>query len=149
VNNVEISLEGVESPSWRDRAVSFIGKVLVSLGLDNWELSVLFCGNRYIQNLNSRYRGRNEPTDVLSFRLGESAGNSYLPGDIVISLDALEENARCFKVSPDEELRRLLIHGILHLDGMDHASNAPEEPMLEKQEKILRELGTEHIISEV
>jgi probable rRNA maturation factor len=149
VNNVEISLEGVEPPPWRDRAVSFINKVLVLLGLDNWELSVLFCGNRSIQNLNNRYRGLNEPTDVLSFPLGEKAGNSYLPGDIVISLEALEENARCFKVSSDEELRRLLIHGILHLDGMDHASNAPEEPMLEKQEGILRELGAEHIMSEV
>jgi probable rRNA maturation factor len=149
VNNVEISLEGVESPPWRARAVSFIGKVLVLLGLDNWELSVLLCGNRYIQNLNSRYRGCDEPTDVLSFRLDGNAGDRYLPGDIVISLDALEENARCFKVSPDEELRRLLIHGILHLNGMDHAGNAPEEPMLEKQEKILRELGAEHIMSEV
>jgi probable rRNA maturation factor len=149
VNSVDIGAEGVEPPSWQDRAVSFIGKVLVFLGRDNWELSVLFCGNRYIQNLNRRYRGRDEPTDVLSFCLGENAGGSYLPGDIVISLDALGENAACFKVSPDEELRRLLIHGILHLDGMDHASNAPEEPMLKKQEEILRELGSYHIMSEV
>jgi probable rRNA maturation factor len=149
VNKVEISLEGVDPPSWRDRAVSFIGKVLFFLGRDNWELSVLFCGDSYIQNLNNRYRGLDEPTDVLSFCLGEKAGDSYLPGDIVISLETLEENARCFKVSPDEDLRRLLIHGILHLDGMDHASNASEEPMLEKQEGILRELGAEHIMSEV
>ncbi|MDR0586416.1 MAG: rRNA maturation RNase YbeY [Treponema sp.] len=149
MNNVEIGAEGVESPPWRNRAVSFINRVLVFLGLDNWELSVLFCGNSYIQELNNRYRGRDEPTDVLSFPLGENAGKRYLPGDIVISLQALEENASCFKVSPDEELRRLLIHGILHLDGMDHASNVPEEPMLKKQEEILRELGPYHIISEV
>jgi probable rRNA maturation factor len=139
----------VEPPSWRGRAVSFIGRVLAFLGRDNWELSVLFCGNSYIRDLNSRYRGLDEPTDVLSFPLGEKAGDSYLPGDIVISLETLEENARRFKVSPDEELRRLLIHGILHLDGMDHVSNAPEEPMLKRQEGILRELGAEHIISEV
>jgi probable rRNA maturation factor len=149
VNRVEIGLEDVEPPSWRDRAVSFIGKVLFFLGRDNWELSVLFCGNAYIRDLNKRYRGRNEPTDVLSFYLGEKDGDSYLPGDIVISLEALEENALYFKVSPDEELRRLLIHGILHLDGMDHEGNTPEEPMLIKQEEILRRLGTERIMSEV
>lgn len=149
MNNVEIGAEGVEPPSWQPRAVSFINRVLVLLGLDNWELSVLFCGNSYIQELNSRYRGRVEPTDVLSFPLGEQAGKRYLPGDIVVSLEALEENAAWFKVSPDEELRRLLIHGILHLNGMDHASNAPDEPMLKRQEEILRELGPEPIMSEV
>jgi probable rRNA maturation factor len=149
VNNVEINAEGVEPPSWRNRAASFINRVLALLGLDNWELSVLFCGNSYIQNLNSRYRGRDEPTDVLSFPLGENAGTRYLPGDIVVSLETLEENAAYFKVSPDEELRRLLIHGILHLNGMDHASNAPDEPMLQRQEEILRDLGPEPIMSEV
>ncbi|MDR2142885.1 MAG: rRNA maturation RNase YbeY [Treponema sp.] len=149
MNNVEIGAEGVEPPSWRNRAASFINRVLVFLGLDNWELSVLFCGNSYIRELNSRYRGRDEPTDVLSFFLGENDGQRYLPGDIVISLETLEENAVRFKVSPDQELRRLLIHGILHLDGMDHASNVPEEPMLKKQEEILRELEPYHIISEV
>jgi probable rRNA maturation factor len=149
VNNVDINAEGVEPPSWREGAVSFINRVLSLLGLDNWELSVLFCDNSYIQNLNSRYRGRDEPTDVLSFFLGENAGKRYLPGDIVISLEALEENAASFKVTPDEELRRLLIHGILHLSGMDHVSNAPEEPMLKKQEALLRKLGPEPIMSEV
>ncbi|MDR0402865.1 MAG: rRNA maturation RNase YbeY [Treponema sp.] len=149
MNNIEIGAEGVDIPSWRDRAVSFINRALVLLDLDDWELSVLFCGNSYIQSLNSRYRGQDEPTDVLSFRLDERHGDRYYPGDIVISLEALEENASRFKVSPDEELRRLLIHGILHLDGMDHASNAPEEPMLKKQEEILRELAPEHIMSEV
>jgi probable rRNA maturation factor len=149
VNNVEIGAEGVEPPSWQDRAASFINRVLVFLGFDNWELSVLFCGNSYIQELNSRYRGRDEPTDVLSFALGENAGERYLPGDIVISLETLEENAACFKVSPDEELRRLLIHGILHLSGMDHASNVPDEPMLKRQEEILWEMEPYHIMSEV
>jgi probable rRNA maturation factor len=149
---VGINLEGVEAPVWRERAVFFVNKVLGTLGKDNWDISILLCDNAYIRGLNVRYRCIDEATDVLSFVLGEEAEESgekrWLPGDIVISLDALEENARYFKVSPDEELRRLLIHGILHLDGMDHKGNDPEEPMLKKQEALLAGLSDDKIIGE-
>jgi probable rRNA maturation factor len=151
MNRVELSLEGVEPPSWQDRVAPFINRVLKELRRDNWDLSLLFCGNSYIRGLNSQYRGIDEPTDVLSFELGEETRDGerrWLPGDIVISLDALEENARYFKVSPDEELRRLLIHGILHLDGMDHQDNNPGNPMLKKQEALLARLSGETIVQE-
>jgi probable rRNA maturation factor len=83
---------------------------------------------------------------VLSFFLGETRRGRYFPGDIVISLETLEENAAYFKVEPDEELRRLLVHGILHLDGMDHETNEKGESMLQLQEKVLAELAGERIL---
>jgi len=144
VNRVEISVDdGVASPPWSGGAEAFVHRVLEKLSLDRWDLSVRFCDNRAIAALNRRFRQIEEPTDVLSFPLGETgeameAGRSwYLPGDIVISLEAVEENAAFFAVSPAEELRRLLVHGILHLTGLDHATNAPEEPMLRQQEALL------------
>jgi probable rRNA maturation factor len=150
LNRVDFSASEVPLPPWKTRARKFILKALKLLGRDGWDLSVLFCGNGYIKSLNSRYRNKNEATDVLSFALGETAetekGPRYLPGDIVISLETLDENARYFGVSGDEELRRLLVHGILHLDGMDHATNKPGEPMLRLQEKILTELAGERIL---
>ncbi|MDR2109756.1 MAG: rRNA maturation RNase YbeY, partial [Spirochaetaceae bacterium] len=79
----------------------------------------MLCNNPYIRSLNARFRNTDEATDVLSFPLGAAApddqtGESrYLPGDIVISLESLAENSAYFRVSQDEELRRLLIHGIL------------------------------------
>jgi probable rRNA maturation factor len=130
-------------------------KTLEYIGRDGWDLSVIFCGNQWIQELNARFRDTDEPTDVLSFAMGEHAddgagGSRYLPGDIVISLESLAENARYFKVSEDEELRRLLVHGILHLDGFDHTKNTGEnwqdDPMLELQERILAELSACHIL---
>ncbi|MDR1863259.1 MAG: rRNA maturation RNase YbeY [Treponema sp.] len=149
MNRVDVSAAEVPLPPWKGRAKSFILKVLKTLRRDGWDLSVLFCGDRYIKTLNARYRNKDEATDVLSFALGETAesekGNRYLPGDIVISLETLEENAGYFGVSRDEELRRLLVHGILHLDGMDHATNKPGEPMLRLQEKILTQLAGERI----
>ena len=146
MNRVNFSVEEVPPPSWKGKAKKYILKVLRLLKKDKWDLSVLFCGNTRIRNLNLRYRDRDEATDVLSFFLGETVKGRYLPGDIVISLETLEENAASFKVEPDEELRRLLVHGILHLDGMDHETNEEGEPMLQLQEKIMAGLAGERII---
>jgi probable rRNA maturation factor len=152
MNRVEISAEEVPLPPWTARANDFVLKVLNRLGRDRWDLSMLFCNNEYIRSLNARFRKSDEPTDVLSFSLGssyadESAGEQrFLAGDIVISLETLAENAVYFQVSQDEELRRLLIHGILHLDGMDHQTNEGAEPMLKLQETILAELSGETIL---
>ena len=138
MNRAELRAEGIPLPTWSKAAHGFILLVLEILDINNWDLSVLFCTNRYIKSLNAQYRQKDEPTDVLSFPLGEmSPAGRYLAGDIVISLEALEENTRFFRVSEDEELRRLLIHGILHLAGGDHSTNKMEESMLKKQEEIL------------
>jgi len=141
MNKVFFRAEELPMPPWKKEAERVIRRVLNLLGLENWELSVLFCSNRYIKSLNAQYRNKDEATDVLSFPLGEtSPGGQYLAGDLVISLDALEENAGYFKVSEEEELRRLLVHGILHLAGNDHATNKAGEPMLKTQEEILARL---------
>jgi len=149
MNRVMVNTETAALPKWSDSMRRFAGKVLKEIKRDNWELSILLCGDKTITALNSQYRKKNEPTDILSFNLGETVKKSkktvYLPGDIVISLDSLRENAKFFNISEDEELRRLLIHGILHLDGMDHKTNDKQEPMLAFQEKILNKLKNERI----
>jgi len=151
VNRIEIAAEGISLPPWTSAAESFALKVLDSLGRDGWDLSLAFCGDEEIRRFNAEYRGKDESTDVLSFELGETVDEGegqerYLAGDILISLDTLAANARYFEVSEDEELRRLLVHGILHLDGMDHETNDPGEPMLVLQEKILSGLDGERIL---
>jgi probable rRNA maturation factor len=80
---------------------------------------------------------------VLSFEQGDSYRDAdgedrFLAGDIVISLPALARNADDFGITRDEELRRLITHGILHLSGMDHEDNEASRPMLVLQEEILR-----------
>jgi probable rRNA maturation factor len=144
MNRVEVSAAEVPLPEWTPAFTRYIEKALARLRKTNWDLSVLLCNDGYIRSLNSRYRGKDEPTDVLSFNLGETViegeEERFLPGDIVISLDTLGENAAYFGVSEQEELRRLIIHGILHLDGMDHQSNEAGEPMLQLQEKLLNEI---------
>jgi probable rRNA maturation factor len=162
MNQVEVNAEEVPLPPWAETSGRFARKVLEELGRDGWDLSIFYCGDQFIKNLNSRYRNLDEATDILSFsQEGEAApamtdpgqaagpggdGAAFLAGDIVISLETLAKNAEYFNVSPDEELRRLLIHGILHLTGMDHRTNEKTEPMLRLQEKILANLAEDRII---
>ena len=137
-NRVEFRAEEIKIPSWVKSAEEYIQKILAYLEKDNWDLSVLFCNNKYIKTLNAQFRNKDEATDVLSFPMGEkNRAGRYIAGDILISLDALEENSEFFKVSSDEELRRLLVHGILHLAGEDHEGIGEKEPMIKLQEEIL------------
>jgi probable rRNA maturation factor len=149
MNHVAVNAEEVVLPKWSGSICCFALKVLDEIKRDNWELSILLCGDKTITALNSQYRNKSEPTDILSFNLGETVHDGgktvYLPGDLIISLDTLRENAKYFAATEDEELRRLLIHGILHLDGMDHETLDKEEPMLAFQEEILNKLKNEHI----
>jgi probable rRNA maturation factor len=148
MNAVEISAEGIGTPPWLERARDFALAVLARLSKDGWDLSILICDDAFIRGLNRQYRDRDEATDVLSFEQGDAYrdgdGNErFLAGDIVISLDALSRNAEDFGISRDEELRRLLAHGVLHLSGLDHEDNDPSRPMLVLQEEVLRDLAAE------
>ena len=150
MNRVAVSVVDLPQPKWVDSLKRYALKVLAVLGKDRWDLSIVLCGNSTIAALNTKYRGKAGATDVLSFAMDEGerfpGRGRHLPGDVVISLDSLRKNARRFKVGEDEELRRLLIHGILHLDGMDHQGNGDAEPMLQLQEQILSNLSGENIL---
>jgi probable rRNA maturation factor len=147
MNHIIMRAEQIQKPAWASSAASFCKKVLRKLSLDNCELSVVFCNNEFIRDLNMKFRDRDEPTDILSFSQEEAdafpeKGERVL-GDMVISLDMLSANCRRFSVGEEEELKRLLIHGILHLSGRDHRNADPRQPMLILQEKILHELSEE------
>jgi probable rRNA maturation factor len=153
-NNISVSCgERVSPPGWLDRVTPFMDKVLERLDIDNWELSVLFCDDPFIAELNQKYRGVEGPTDVLSFEQGDEYIDDedvtwFNAGDIVISLDTLGKNAEQFGVSVNEELKRLLVHGILHLDGMDHSDNSPEQEMLQFQEHFLVGFSSDAVFKE-
>lgn len=91
------------------------------------EVSIVFTTDSDIQALNKNYRAKDKPTDVLSFSLLEGAPiPTQSLGDVVISLDTAERQAKVLGVPLDDELLRLLIHGLLHLIGYDH-ENVPKE----------------------
>lgn len=145
--SIEIAVQGVSVPSWRKGLSRFCARALTAAGFTQWELSLLLCDDTRIASLNGRYRGMHRPTDVLSFS-GESEGTpGFLSGDIALSLDMLRRNAVAFGVTEDEELKRLIIHGILHLAGMDHGRGKGRQ-MLDLQENLLESLRAARIIRE-
>jgi probable rRNA maturation factor len=145
--------EHIDRPTWLDGVDPFLSKILARLDIENWELSVLFCDDAFIANLNKQYREIDGPTDVLSFEQGdeyidEDEVTWFNAGDIVISLDSLAKNMKEFNVGMNDELKRLLVHGVLHLDGMDHEDNSPEQEMLQFQEHLLAGFQSDVIVKE-
>ena len=110
----------------KQRVKGLVSTVLQTLENDLFseevrEVSVLFVDDPRIGELNLEYRGKEKPTDVLSFSQLEGAGpSSDFLGDIVISLDRALAQAKERKLTLSEELSRLVIHGLLHLSGFDH-----------------------------
>jgi probable rRNA maturation factor len=122
------------------------------IGAAEWDLSILLCDDARMRKLNGRYRGKDNTTDVLSFpreehhrRSAASLEGSVVAGDIAISMDTLRRNAFALSVTEEEELKRLLIHGILHCAGMDHGTGKGKG-MLALQERLLGELHQVRII---
>ncbi len=145
--SIEIAVDGVPAPRWRKRLSRFCAAALTAAGFAEWEICLLLCDDGRITTLNGRYRGMHRPTDVLSFPGSEAGTRGAVAGDIAISLDTLRRNADAFGISEEEELKRLSIHGILHLAGMDHG-RGKGRTMLALQEDLLERLKAERIIGE-
>lgn len=110
---------------------------LRGLGYGDSELSVLITGNEEIRALNKEYRKIDKATDVLSFPMEDPE----MLGDIVISYEKLLAQANEFRVTADEELGRLLVHGLLHLIGYDHVKGGRQaKEMREKEGEVIGRL---------
>lgn len=146
---------GVDLASLRD----YVARLQSELGLGRRDFNVCLAGDREIERLNTVYRRKRHPTDVLSFPWLASEGpdgpaswsaSRALPdrarrefagflGDIVISAETARRNARAAGHSTAREIRRLTLHGVLHLMGYDHETDAGEMTTLELE--LQRRLG--------
>ncbi len=106
------------------------------MGCNTHELSVVLTDDAHIQELNSTYRGKDHPTNVLSFPMQEGEYGDITPGllgDIVISCETAQAEAAEAGISLSERMSQLLIHGVLHLLGFDH--EADDKSALEMEQK--------------
>ncbi|KAF1679586.1 rRNA maturation RNase YbeY [Bacillus mexicanus] len=117
---------------------------------DEAEVSVTIVSNEDIQQINKEYRGKDTPTDVISFALEEEGegeveivGADMPPvlGDIIISADRTREQAEEYNHSFKRELGFLAVHGFLHLLGYDHMTKEEEKEMFTKQKDLLDAYG--------
>ncbi len=124
---------------WGDR-------MLDKLALPNSELSVVICDDAVIEELNREHRGKDKPTDVLSFPQAEFRAPEIprrghrleLLGDVVISLDTAQRQADSRRRTLDSEVRFLLAHGVLHLVGHDHMNPHDKRIMTNRARQLVR-----------
>ena len=102
------------------------------------EISVIFCSDDYLLKINEQYLNHNYYTDIVTFDYVE---NSVISGDLFISIERIKENAGEMGVSFDEELHRVIFHGVLHLCGYKDKTEAEKKLMREKEDFYLVKAG--------
>ncbi|ETY74145.1 rRNA maturation RNase YbeY [Lactiplantibacillus fabifermentans] len=132
--------------------IALAGKTLALK--DDTEVSVTLMNNDDIQKINEEYRGVDRPTDVISFAMNDDDEDDLIVmdpemaaemplnlGDIMISVDKVDEQAAFLKHSRERELGYLVVHGFLHLNGYDHLQPDDEKEMFGLQRQILDAYG--------
>ena len=119
----------------------WISRVIASENKKEGEINYIFCDDDFILDINQKYLDHDYYTDIISFDY--SVGNE-LHGDIFISVDRVRENAEDFNVSFDDELRRVIIHGVLHYCGYKDKSEEDERMMRVKEDEKMAMFHVEH-----
>ncbi|WP_371381725.1 rRNA maturation RNase YbeY [Sporomusa aerivorans] len=118
------------------------------------EVSIVLADDDYVHQLNRQYRGKDRPTDVLSFAMNDHCAGEHEPdiaevpddieillGDIIISLETASRQAEEYGHALERELAYLTVHGMLHLLGYDHEEEAERTEMRREEEHVLSLLG--------
>ncbi len=126
------------------------GAAVAGNGSDGAEISILLTGDAQSRNLNRDYRGRDEPTNVLSFPSFPAAGENTPPlppgaplmlGDVIVAYETAEREARRDGKSLGDHLQHLIVHGVLHLQGFDQQTAAAARKMERREISVLKTLG--------
>ena len=150
MNRIEITVTYPHPPPALKNLENICQRILAFQNKHNWELSILCTDDVTIRKLNNKYRGIDKATDVLSFSQFEgpplptyNSEQNIAAGDIVISVDTLLNNSRYHGNSFEDELMRVLVHGILHLQGLEHNEDDAQDDMIALQQRILSQLQGE------
>ncbi len=141
---VYVSADGVRIPLARARVTEIARRALDSEGVREAMVSITFLGTRAMAALNRKHLGYRGATDVISFGFSESTRHGPVIADIYIAPEVARANALRHGAHVREELARLIVHGLLHALGYDHADDESRlvSPMWQRQERILaRVLG--------
>ncbi|MBW1923188.1 MAG: rRNA maturation RNase YbeY [Deltaproteobacteria bacterium] len=142
---MEVQISFRRNPGLKSRTIRRkLEKVLSALGCHDRELSILFTDDSHMARLNERYRGKSGPTNVLAFPMGDpDDADPRMMGDVVISTDTAEREARSLGETLEETVDRLLVHGLLHLLGFDHETGATDALRMEQEEARVMKLMEE------
>lgn len=120
----------------RRRLGVFLDQVFLEHGKKLKRLDYIFCSDNFLWKINQQYLDHDTYTDIITFDLTEDAGGVL--GEIYISVDRIRENAAEFGVRFEEELHRVIFHGVLHLCGFGDKKAPEKKIMRQKENELLR-----------
>lgn len=131
--------------SKRLQVITWIKTVIRQEGKRCGDITIIFCSDKYLLDLNRQFLNHDYFTDIITF---DTSSEKFLSGEIYISTDRVRENATGLGVSFDQELRRVIIHGVLHLAGYPDSTKSQKKAMRLKEDACLSLLpvprGTRH-----
>ncbi len=132
---VSFIADSIEMPALDERKVSrWIRSVAADYGFSVGNINYVFCSDERELEVNRQFLGHDYYTDVITF---DYTAGTTLNGDIFISLDTVRSNAETVGVTFEDELRRIIIHGVLHLTGQGDKTPETKAQMTAKEEKAL------------
>lgn len=117
---------------------NWISEIIISEGCELGELVYIFCNDDYLHKLNVEFLDHDTLTDILSF---DYCVGKQINGEIYISVERVADNSKDFKTNFDDELHRVMIHGVLHFCGYKDKSYTEEQAMRSKEDYALQRLS--------
>ncbi|WP_046743460.1 rRNA maturation RNase YbeY [Kordia zhangzhouensis] len=124
-----------------EKIEEWIQRVITSEGKKEGDINYIFCDDEYLHKLNVEFLNHDTLTDIISF---DNTVGKELHGDIFISIERVADNANEYNVSFEEELHRVMIHGVLHYCGYKDKSASEQKVMTAKEDEKLKMFHVEH-----
>jgi probable rRNA maturation factor len=140
LNSVEVMVDEDVSglfPLEEEQIEKYAVGVLIASEVPDSEINVIFVGNETMSELNINYKDKEGTTDVLSFNLSDE-GDGLVEGEVYVCLERAKEQASELGVPYEEEIIRLVTHGLLHLSGRVHDTEAEYESMMADTDKFVK-----------
>ena len=122
-----------------------VKKVLIYYNFKSFDINLIFTSDTYVSNLKKEFFSKNQWTDVIAFPM-HTKNEKFVEGEIYISMPTAKENAKRYKQSYGKELARLVIHGSLHLLGIEDDTDEKKEKMIKFEDYFLKEISWEKLI---
>ena len=118
----------------KERIASWVERVVLMYHKFPGDIQYVFCDDTFLAEMNQQYLQHDTLTDIITFNYNSG---HYISGDIFISIDRIKENAATYKTTIEDELHRVMIHGILHLCGLNDKTAKDKKLMQEKENEAL------------
>ncbi|MCI0452717.1 MAG: rRNA maturation RNase YbeY [Candidatus Latescibacteria bacterium] len=130
--------------AWRRR----VARAAAGVGRRGYTVNLVVVGDREMRRLNRHYRGKDKPTDVLSFGYDAGPGDDVV-GDVFVSHETLTRDARRMGVEARHLAVRIVVHGLLHVAGYDHETDADAARMERRERAVLKRVLPARVVREL